>query len=264
MFQNQRHAELLEILKSESFASVKSLSERLFASQPTIRRDLNTLEKQGYIRRSHGGAILADGKVNTPVPFRKTTRAKEKLHICRLAATLIHPDSVIFTDASTTVSYLSNFISESDHITVVTNGLPLCRALAANNLSVYSTGGRLLKDSEAFVGRNAEETVQKFNADLLFFSSSALDRHGMISDYSEEEISLRDAMHKKSEKTVFLIDSGKIGNRSAFCTFSLDEVDYVVTDRPLLQALTERYKLTVLDKTADAILYQRERDEVSF
>ena len=62
MFKNQRHNEILEILKNERFASVSELSERLFSSQPTIRRDLNFLEKQGYLRRSHGGAIPADEK----------------------------------------------------------------------------------------------------------------------------------------------------------------------------------------------------------
>ena len=48
MFKNQRHEEILEILKNESFAGVCDLSKRLFASQPTIRRDLDILEKQGY------------------------------------------------------------------------------------------------------------------------------------------------------------------------------------------------------------------------
>ena len=81
MFKNQRHEEILEILKKEGFAGVCDLSKRLFASQPTIRRDLDILEKQGYIRRSHGGAILANGNLNTPVPYRKGKHAKEKAQI---------------------------------------------------------------------------------------------------------------------------------------------------------------------------------------
>ena len=89
MLKNHRQEEIMEILKAEKFASVPDLSRRLYASQPTIRRDLGALEQQGLIRRSHGGAIPADDKGNIPVSFRSGTHTAEKLRICRLAATLI-------------------------------------------------------------------------------------------------------------------------------------------------------------------------------
>ena len=256
MFKNQRHAEILDILKNEGFAEVRVLSERLFASQPTIRRDLDFLEKQGYVRRSHGGAILADDKINTPVSFRRGTRSQEKLRICRLAATLIQPGSLIFTDASTTASHLASFLRESDNVTVVTNGYPICRVLAENNVRTFSTGGRMLKSSLAFVGRQAEESVRNFNADLLFFSSSSLGTDGTISDYSEEETALRRAMRQHCRKTVFLCDSGKFGTVSAFRAFSLSELDYAVTDAPLDASLLKAADMILLKEQDGAFLYQ--------
>ena len=60
MYKNQRHTEILEILKEEGFCSVRELSERLYASLPTVRRDLNFLQREGLICRSHGGAIPAN------------------------------------------------------------------------------------------------------------------------------------------------------------------------------------------------------------
>lgn len=256
MFKNQRHEEILEILKNESFAGVCDLSKRLFASQPTIRRDLDILEKQGYIRRSHGGAILANGNLNTPVPYRKGKRAKEKAQICQLASTLLRPDMLIFTDASTTVLHLSDWINEKDNITVVTNGLSMCRALVERNVNTYSTGGHFFKRSEAFVGRHAEETVNGFNADMMFISVASLDSEGMLSDFSEEELALRLIMKKRCEKTVLLIDSEKIEKKSAFRIFPLSEIDYIVTNTPLSDHLIERYRLTVLRRSEHAILYQ--------
>ena len=258
MFKNQRHTEILEILKREGFAEVRVLSERLYASQPTIRRDLDFLEKQGYIRRSHGGAIPADDQIDTPVSFRRGKRTQEKVRICRLAATLIRPGSLIFTDASTTASHLASFLREKDQITVVTNGYPICRLLAENNIRTFSTGGRLLKKSMAFVGRQAEETVEHFNADLLFFSSSSLSEEGMISDYSEEETALRHAMRKQCRRSVFLCDSGKFGTAAAFRACSLSEVDYVVTDEPLEAALTRACNLILVKEHERAYLYQRQ------
>lgn len=257
MFKNQRHTEILEIIKNENYASVADLSERLFASQPTIRRDLDLLEKKGFVRRSHGGAILSDSKMSTPVPFRQSAHTKEKIHICQLAATLIFSESLIFADASTTVSHIAEFIPQNAKVTVVTNGLMMCRRLMENNITTIATGGRLLKYSEAFAGRRAEDAVSDFNADLMIFSASSLDEDGVISDFSEEEAILRRVMHSHSEKTAFLIDSAKRESKSAYRIFSLDEVDHVITDKPLSKNLIDRYRLTVSQQTDNAILYSR-------
>ncbi len=259
MFKNQRHGEILDILKKEGFAEVRTLSERLYASQPTVRRDLDYLEKQGLIRRSHGGAIPADQRINTPVSFRRGTRTQEKARICRLAATLISPDSLIFTDASTTALHLSDYIRQSDHVTVVTNGYPICHALIEKNIRVFSTGGRMLKNSMAFAGQSAEECVRRFNADLFFFSTSSLSSAGLISDYSEEEVSLRQVMMSRSKKSVLLCNSAKLGTTSPFSQALLSDVDYLIIDAPLPPAMAENAKLSLLRESDGAYLYHNEK-----
>ena len=74
MFKNQRHNEILEILKENGFCSVRELAERLYASLPTVRRDLDFLQREGLICRSHGGAIPVDEKRKAPVSFRSGDR----------------------------------------------------------------------------------------------------------------------------------------------------------------------------------------------
>ncbi|MBQ8849712.1 MAG: DeoR/GlpR transcriptional regulator [Clostridia bacterium] len=259
MLKNQRHFEILEILKNEGFAEVRTLGERLYASQPTIRRDLDFLEKQGYIRRSHGGAVLADDRINTPVSFRRGTKAREKAQICKLAASLIRSGSLIFADASTTAAHLADAIHERDNVTVVTNGYPICRALSEKDIRVFSTGGRLLKNSMAFVGTQAEEAVRKFNAEWLFFSSSSLDENGVISDYSEEETALRIAMRSGARRSVFLCDSTKFGKTSAFRAFTVSEIDYVVTDAPLPQHILNTHGFLLQKSENGAFMYKNSR-----
>ena len=258
MLKNERHEEILLILKDKHFASVGYLGDTVHASQPTIRRDLDFLEKQGLVRRSHGGVMLADGKINAPVPFRKGTRIKEKNNICRLAAKLIKPNQSIFTDASTTAFCLSGFIDKDDGLTVITNGLSMCRALSENSIRTFSTGGRLVRESEAFVGRIAEDSVKKFYADIMFFSSSSFDDEGVISDYSEEETSLRKTMKEHSQKTVFLCDSGKFHTRSAFLAFSAHEIDYIVSDLKLSDELVNKCGLSVYMQDDGAIMYKKD------
>lgn len=258
MLKNKRHEEILEILKHEGFISVKELGERLFASQPTIRRDLDFLEKEGMVRRNHGGVILAGDSVNAPISYRRGKHFKEKNRIARLAATLIENDQLIFIDGSTTALCLSEYIGKAEGVSVVTNGIPICQALAKQNIRVFSTGGKLVGDSLAFAGRVAERAVAGFNADLMFFSSSSLDDCGVISDYAEEETALRLAMKERSRKTVCLFDSAKFGMRSPFCLFELRQVDYVVTDEPLSDLILEKQQLKLLKEDGGAFMYCRD------
>ncbi len=247
----------MAILKDEGFADVKSLGERLFASQPTIRRDLDRLEKDGLVRRSHGGAVPAGDMVNTPVAYRRGKRVKEKMHIARLAADLIENDQMIFADASSTILYLVEHIKEHDHMSVVTNSIPLCQALSGQNVQVYCTGGKLFHEPMGFVGRAAERATMMFHANLFFFSSASLSEDGMISDYSEEENDLRVVMQERSDKTVYLCDSAKFGRTSPFCVFELCEVDYVVTDAALSERILQKQGFRLLKAGEGAFLYER-------
>lgn len=257
MLKNQRHNEIIEILSQQGFASVKELGERLFASQPTIRRDLAYLEKQGYVLRSHGGVVPADSKTNTPAPFRRGTRTREKSNICRLAATLIKPNSMIFIDASTTAFYLSEHIARNDNVTVLTNGMSICSALAAADITVYSTGGRVKAKSEAFVGLRAETAARSFNADIMFFSSSSFSQDGVISDYSEDETSLRRTVRERSKKAVFLCDSAKFASESAFVCFTSEEIDYIVTDTEFPAELADALGFIITTRGDGAVLYEK-------
>ncbi len=258
MAKNKRQEQILEILRTEGFAGVNDLGVRLFASLPTIRRDLDILEKSGLVRRSHGGAVLASDAVSTPVSYRRGKRVHEKLRMARLAATLLERDQLIFTDASSTALYLSEHIKESDHISVVTNGIPMCQMLAKQNITVYCTGGRLLVEPLGFVGGTAERMITHYCADLFFFSSASLNAEGLISDYSEEENDLRLAMFERCRKSVYMCDSAKFNRTSAYCLFEIGKADYVVTDIPLPEDMRISQGFRLLREGEGAFLYEKD------
>ena len=235
MPKNERLREIVEILKKEGFASVSDVSKLLYVSQPTVRRDLDILERQGVIRRNHGGAVLCENEISSPVSFRKKKRSKQKSAICRMAATFIEQGTVIFADASSTALHLCEYIKPSDDLTVVTNGLPLFHSLVGEGINAILTGGSLIENSQALAGGVAKRSISAFNADLMFFSSSALGSDGMISDYSEMETELRAAMMDRSRKKVFLCDGTKFDRSSPYCLVQISKVDYIVTDTPLAE-----------------------------
>ncbi|MBR5308326.1 MAG: DeoR/GlpR transcriptional regulator [Clostridia bacterium] len=234
MLKDERLIKICEILQKEKFVTVEKLSEILYFSRPTIRRDLAILEKDGRITRSHGGAIIkSEGEADVPIGFRRGKKHAEKLNMCREAVKLIKENNVIFIDGSTTAQGIAGLLSENMNLTVVTNSMSVCDILSKKNIRTYCTGGRLIPESGAFAGFSAEEFIRGFNADIMFFSSSALSLDGVISDYSEAENSLRRVMLKSSRVKVFMCDETKFGKTSAFVLSDTDKVDFIITDADL-------------------------------
>ena len=226
-----RQKQILALLKEEQYLSVNALSQRLFFSKPTVRRDLAELEKNGLIFRSHGGASLKNTH-NSDLAFdlRNTLHTKQKAEIAKKAAALIEDGDVIFLDASTTVLHMVKYLEGKRCITVVTNSIPLPSLLRGSNIPVYSTGGKLIPNSLAYGGPVAENAVKHFHFDKLFFSSCALTNDGRILDFSEEETNLRQVLLQQAKNSIFLCDSSKIGKSAAFYVATLDQVDTVISD----------------------------------
>ena len=230
---SKRHESIIHFLKTTSYASVNELADTLFFSRPTIRRDLAELEKKGIIIRSHGGASLKNTP-NTSVAFdlRTTLQTKEKTLIAKQAVDLINDGDVVFLDASTTVLHMLKFLSGKKNLTIVTNSLQVPLLLRNEEMSVYTTGGKLIPNSLAYGGPIAEQTIDSFHIDKLFFSSYALTKSGEIQDYSDLETSLRKKLLQKCQKKYFLCDSSKFGRTSVFQVANLDELDGILSDIP--------------------------------
>lgn len=112
-------------MKKKGIVSVTDLVKLLDASESTIRRDLNALDKEGLLKKIHGGAISIDessSKHDYKVNVRKSLNVDEKYITAKHAASLIEDGDVIYIDAGTTTELLIDFIQAED-ITVVTNGI---------------------------------------------------------------------------------------------------------------------------------------------
>jgi hypothetical protein len=162
-----------------------------------------------------------------------------------------------WTDDVSKVEIVHNIDKSGKH-TVITNGLLAAKKFAEAGALVYSTGGRLLTESYAFVGHTSEESLDKYNADIMFFSAASLSDKGMISDWSEEECNMRVAMSRHAKVKVFMCDSTKFSSTSAFKLFSLSKVDYVVCDSPLSDKILTSFSLNLVADDP-AYLYKIEK-----
>ena len=98
---------------------------------------------------------------------------------------------------------------------------------------VYITGGQLQENSKSFGGSIAERTIRSFHADKLFFSAAGVSRDGVISDFYEGDISLRQAMINCSTRQYFLCDSSKFGRSFLFRICGVDRLTGIICDKEL-------------------------------
>ncbi|WP_197041713.1 DeoR/GlpR family DNA-binding transcription regulator [Robinsoniella sp. KNHs210] len=233
MYQEERIQELLKLIESEGYITVKYLAQKLHISTSSVRRDLQKLEESGLVYRSYGGVQSLNDTNNVP---NFTVRIKEnkiqKQQIARKGIELIRENDVIFIDSSSTCFYLTEYVKYFKHLTIFSNNLEVLTFASQNHLSAYSTGGLLSPENpSALIGSYVEHLLNNIHVDLFFFSSQALSNDGIISDCHAEENHVRSIMLKHSSRSVFLCDSSKINRTSAFQLCYLDEIEYIICDK---------------------------------
>ncbi len=231
MFNIERQHKILELLRENKFADVHKLAGILYASESTIRRDLSILENAGLIRRTFGGAALAEGlNAEIPLSVREDKYNSEKEQIARTASSLLATGNAIIIDSSSTAFKLIPYV-RSYQATVLTNSPKAAIELAKYpDVRVYSTGGSLRENSLSYVGRIAKNATSLFQLDTMFFSCVGLSGGG-LTDTNEDEADLKNTMMEHSRTKVAMIDSSKFG-LVTFCKICpLNGIDYLITDR---------------------------------
>ena len=100
MLSEERRKKILELLADEKTMSVERLARSIFVSEPTIRRDLMQLAKEGSIKRTRGGASYVNPDlVDWPFSFRQKENIREKNEIARMAARLVQDGDTLFLDS---------------------------------------------------------------------------------------------------------------------------------------------------------------------
>ena len=140
----ERREELKRYLLEHKNVSVATMAEKFGVSGQTIRRDFESLEQDGFLLRSYGGAVIKDRKaVSIPNTVKSELLIDAKRIIAKQAASLISPNDCIFLDHSTTVLSLCDEIVHLP-LTVVTNSFRVIEKLSGHpDIQIISTGGIL-------------------------------------------------------------------------------------------------------------------------
>jgi|CXWL01.1.fsa_nt_gi DeoR/GlpR family transcriptional regulator of sugar metabolism len=231
MLASERHREILSRLQEVGGVRVASLALELTVTQETIRRDLERLDAEGKLVRTHGGAMAVEtDRRELPLDVRETINLDKKRAIARRAVREIVAGDVIGMDASSTAHELAKIIPDIP-ITVVTNSIPVATALLNRPaVRVILTGGILDRASMSLVGPLAEHSLERFHVQKLFLSCRGVDLARGLSVAADEHAGIKRRMIDLADQALLLIDSTKFDVRSVEFFAPLDELDAVVTD----------------------------------
>lgn len=228
----ERKNAILETLQKEQRVLVAELSQEYGVTEETIRRDLDKLEKEGFVKKTYGGAVLNENtNIEMPLRIREKTNRKEKQTIAKLAAEMIEDGDSIILDSSSTSLMVAQELKDRKKLTVITNSLEVLIELSkSKGVKVISTGGVLKSSSLSLVGRNAEKTLQNFYVDKAIISCKGLDIRKGATDSTEAAAEIKQSMISCSKKLILVVDSTKFGKISFAKILDLRAGDVLVTD----------------------------------
>jgi DeoR family transcriptional regulator, aga operon transcriptional repressor len=233
MLNEERRRSIVEMLHRDGRVLVNDLAKHFRTSQITIRKDLEVLDSQGRIHRTHGGAL----PVQTEALLDPTLREKEKLHrkekmrIAAAAARMVEEGQCVLLDSGTTTTAIAGALRDIGKLTVITNAVNIVAALSGTNIEVILTGGMLRKNSFSLVGPVAEQALRQLSADILFLGVDGFDTKAGLFTPNLLEAQVNRIMAEISRTTVAVCDSSKFGRRSLCNIMPTTAVNHVITDK---------------------------------
>jgi DeoR/GlpR family transcriptional regulator of sugar metabolism len=244
-----RKEEVLDYIKEKAVCSVDELQNRFAVSISTIHRDLNLLEQEGRINKFYGKVTIKDeselyrSRINVNVQLKR--------RIAQSALELIDNGDCVFIDNSTTTYYLAEALCESSYqdILVLSNSALVVDLFLNNkNIGFISTGGKLNKDFDSFVGPQAIRTIDDFNGSKYFFSARSISIDGGVSDvFSPDELAVKNKMYSNAREAYLLVDSTKFNQVSTVKCFDVKELRNIITDSGIPGEVLQEYRDTGLN-----------------
>lgn len=221
---DDRRNHILKIMQSNPHVKVNELAKELDVSFITIRRDLEFLDSQKLLQRTHGGAVLVNDETE-----EDEVQLYRRL-IARYASTLVEDGDTLFINSSSSALQMLHYVT-SNNVTAITNNGKVISYDYGIGINVILTGGELRYPKEAMVGDYAIRNLQTVYAKKAFVGCSGLTPDsGMMTEIASE-VSVNEIMVNHSTEAVYVLaDHTKIGKISSFTSCSIEKVNYLITD----------------------------------
>ena len=232
MLAAERRRVITERIRATGQVVVSALSTEFQVSEETIRRDLESLEKEGIATRIYGGAVLrGNDHAAPPYSIRKNTNIEPKIAIAQKLCELVEDGDTLMVDEISTAAYAVRTLRQKKNITLITNSLELLREMTGQDTwHIISTGGSLKTDVLALVGPHALRTVRSYHASYAVLSCRGINDQLGLADSDDSVVQIKQAMIASCDHALLLADHRKFDRKGLVALGSLDLVDKLITD----------------------------------
>jgi DeoR/GlpR family transcriptional regulator of sugar metabolism len=233
LFPDERRSRIAELVATNGKVYVPQLAKLFDVTEATLRKDLNTLEQKGLLKRTHGGAVNVRPPLEQEVVTRTTRQASAKAEIAEACVELVNHGEAIFLDCGTTVHEIAkHLVGSSKRVMVLTSGPATADTIAdVSWISHVMLGGQLRRLSGCVSGPLATEQLRNFTISTAFIGVSGITDAGItVADLSEAR--LKAAVIERASRVVVPLDHSKVGLADFAHVCPLNQIDIVVTDAP--------------------------------
>ncbi|TFD12137.1 DeoR/GlpR family DNA-binding transcription regulator [Cryobacterium sp. TMT4-10] len=232
MTSSRTRREEIVLLATGGKANVEDLASQFDVTASTIRRDLATLDAQGRLVRTYGGAVSLVSHAETSLRERMGEAFEEKRAIARWAADQVRPGEILLLDAGSTVAAVAHELRSANDLRVATVGLTVLEELAdAEGIRVDCLGGRLRPLSQSFLGPLTEAALERMTFDRAFLGADAVTAGRGICEADLEQTRLKELMARRAGTIYVLAHGAKLGKKPFHAWARLALPWVLVTDR---------------------------------
>lgn len=206
---NQRLREIVRQLHS-GVTRVEDLAVTTGVSASTVRRDLASLEADGAISRTYGGAQPFAPFRETLLKERMNLETTAKAHIGAAAAEWVEDGATIFVDAGSTCAQLVEQLRDRQDLTVLTRGLEIALALADSPVDVIVVGGAVSASSHGLTGTITQLVLERFAVDVAFLGCDAVHPVRGVGEPTIEEAATKEVAARDARQTLVLAHADKL------------------------------------------------------
>lgn len=245
-----RRGRVADLVASRGAMTLRDLCDHFGVSDATMRRDLQALDKEGRVARTHGGVMRKASVIgDLPNDQRKSVGAEEKRRIGLAAINLLDGDEVVFLDAGTTAHAVAVEAIRKPKCTYVTTSLGIARKLQSHGLTdFYLVGGAYEPINDSFAGTLAIEALRSLSFDVAFICCSAIDLQSRsISVASEAYSQVQKEVLANSRAKYVIADNSKFKSSAFMRTATFSKISGIITNREVSQSDLEALRKTELE-----------------
>ena len=232
----ERHQRILGILREEFTVRSSRLSELMSVSEMTIRRDLDNLEKQGLIERTHGGAVFRQERVAGKFRYSASGEKNlvEKQNIANRAAAMIEPHDTIYIGEGVTTAYVVRYAEPGKPFTIFTNNLGVVSEMTDSAAELVLMAGTYNPGTHALEGPLTMEMIRQVNASKVFIGVDGLSLSaGLTTPNLDIAVIERSMIRHTRGLVIAMADHQKFGLVAAISIAPLKNIDVLITDREI-------------------------------